>query len=598
MEHPNRKVLALASMLLLAFLLGGCGLPWPFPQPPLDPKSPDNEQILRPLDSGPNAGDVDSLDPAQIQFGFDYSLAQLIFPQLVTLDDHLQPIDWAADSHEISADGLTYTFHLHKGMVWSDGTPIDATTFAYSINRALDPCLGSGVSYYLLDLAGAKTFNSSTCPPGAIKSTATLIGTSIQTPDPLTLRLTLADPAGYFLSALTWPTSSAVPQALVERYTQPGKPGDLASSTWTQHLLDNGPFGGNLYLLTSWQHTQISPTGRGSLIFERNERFSGKKPLLRRVEYGLYRDVAVEWNDFTQGKGDVSPVLAPQLAAARAMRTITVQQTPMLTYWYVKPSWALAPFDDVRVRQAFSLALDRNALALQGNSSSQANRPPETIQAYHQPSIHLVPEGMPGYNPDLTDAVGRKGTDALTPDLAAARRVASAYAAESCGGDYAKCPPIIFPIYGHMSSGLTALGQAIIDQWTQAFPGWRIQATGYAGVEVKPQYSVEIDGWGADYPDPQDFLSLLWGTLATYNAGHVSVPQADALLLQAGEMGDQRARMPLYQEAGQLLVIQGAAIPLYQFLQPYAVRPRVSGWRIAPTGLTPLSVWLKVYITR
>ena len=69
-------------------------------------------------------------------------MAQLIFPQLVTLDEKQQPVDWAAESHEISADGLTYTFHLHKGMAWADGTPIDATTFAYSINRTLDPCTG------------------------------------------------------------------------------------------------------------------------------------------------------------------------------------------------------------------------------------------------------------------------------------------------------------------------------------------------------------------------------------------------------------------------------------------------------------------------
>ena len=112
------------------------------PQPTPDPKLPDAQQVLRPLVSGANAGDIDTLDPAQIQFGFDYGMAQLIFPQLVTLDEKQQPVDWAAESHEISADGLTYTFHLHKGMTWSDGTPIDATTFAYSINRTLDPCTG------------------------------------------------------------------------------------------------------------------------------------------------------------------------------------------------------------------------------------------------------------------------------------------------------------------------------------------------------------------------------------------------------------------------------------------------------------------------
>ena len=105
---------ALAALCLL--LLAGCSLPFPFPQPTPDPKLPDAQQVLRPLVSGANAGDIDTLDPGQIQFGFDYGMAQLIFPQLVTLDEQQHPIDWAAESHEISADGLTYTFHLHKGM--------------------------------------------------------------------------------------------------------------------------------------------------------------------------------------------------------------------------------------------------------------------------------------------------------------------------------------------------------------------------------------------------------------------------------------------------------------------------------------------------
>jgi oligopeptide transport system substrate-binding protein len=198
-DQLNRRILALTSIMLLAFLLAGCGLPWPFPQPTPDPKLPDAQQVFRPLASGPNAGDIDTLDPALIQFGFDSGLAQLIFPQLVTLDDHLQPIDWAAESHEISADGLIYTFHLRKGMTWADGTPIDATTFAYSINRTLDPCTGASpdlVALHLYDLAGAAAFNKGTCPTGAIKSTATLLGASIQTPDPLTLRLILAHPRG------------------------------------------------------------------------------------------------------------------------------------------------------------------------------------------------------------------------------------------------------------------------------------------------------------------------------------------------------------------------------------------------------------------
>jgi peptide/nickel transport system substrate-binding protein/oligopeptide transport system substrate-binding protein len=165
---------------------------------------------------------------------------------------------------------------------------------------------------------------------------------------------------------------------------------------------------------------------------ERNERFWGKKPLLRRIEYTLYKDVAVEWGDFTHGKGDASAFPAAQLATARALNGVTVQQTPTLGLSFVWLNWQLAPFDDVGVRQAFSLALDRTLVL------------PKTSRPFQQPSIHLVPEGMPGYNADLTDVAGRRGKDALTDDLSAARALADSYAAERCGGDYAKCPPSPF----------------------------------------------------------------------------------------------------------------------------------------------------------
>jgi peptide/nickel transport system substrate-binding protein/oligopeptide transport system substrate-binding protein len=415
-------------------------------QPTPDPRLPDGQQIFHPLDSGPNAGDIDSLDPAQIQFGFDFGVAQLIFPHLVTLDEKQQPVDWATESHEISTGGLTYTFHLRKGMTWADGTPIDATTFAYSINRALDPCLGSYIaSYYLSDLAGEEAFNNSACPAGAIKSTATLIGSSIQTPDQLSLRLTLAHPAGYFLSALTYPTSYAVPQALVERYTQPVRSSyngsNGSATTWTDHLLDIGSFGGNLYLLTTWQHPNSRADGRGYLVFERNERFWGKKPLLRRVEYTLYKDSHAQWQDFTLGVGDSASLYSAfgdsdssAIAQAQTLPGVVLQQVPDLMLRYLEINWRWAPFDDVRVRKAFSLALDRRAIAR------------EVYLDTVQPTIHLVPEGMRGYNPDLTDAAGRKGKDALTPDLDAARALLNSYASEKCGGVWTQCSQAVINV--------------------------------------------------------------------------------------------------------------------------------------------------------
>jgi ABC-type oligopeptide transport system substrate-binding subunit len=142
--------------------------------------------------------------------------------------------------------------------------------------------------------------------------------------------------------------------------------------------------------------------------------------------------------------------------------------------------------------------------------------------------------------------------------------------------------------------------EAMVDQWRRAFPGWVIQTSGYLGIELKtfPIFPLVFDGWGADYPDPQDFLSLLWTTHAAYNSSHISVPQVDSLLAQADGMSDLAARIPLYQLAEQLLINEGAVIPLYQYLQNYAVRTRVADWRITSTGVTPLSLWQSAYIKR
>ena len=106
-----------------------------------------------------------------------------------------------------------------------------------------------------------------------------------------------------------------------------------------------------------------------------------------------------------------------------------------------------------------------------------------------------------------------------------------------------------------------------------------------------PPSALVRDGWKAEYPDPQDFLSLLWTTRAEYNVSAVSNGQVDALLAQADSMTDLTARVPLYQQAEQLLVNQGAAVPLTQPVVRSAVRSHVVGWQVAPTGVTPFGLW-------
>jgi peptide/nickel transport system substrate-binding protein/oligopeptide transport system substrate-binding protein len=411
-------------------------------------------------------------------------------------------VDWAATNHEVSSDGRAYTFHLRRGMTWSDGTPIDASTYAYAINRCEDPCTASPISNNLDPIKGATGLYHEVCPSGATRVTDTLIGTSAIASDPQTLTIILNQPSGRFLTVLTSPTTWAVPQQLIEQFQDKS----------TNHLADAGGFGGNLFRLTRWDHA-------GHLALERNERFWGQTPRLRRIESGLYKSADAAWMTFKSGTGDVSSlsndsdstVAAADVREARTVKGVTVQQTSLLRLSFLTLDWKRAPFDDVRVRQAFSMATDRQTIAH------------EIWRHAVQPSTHVVLEGIAGSNPYLADAAGRSGTEARTADADAARRLASAYAAVNCGGVFAQCPQIELA-YSN------AAGAREMQQWQQAFPGWPTIYVGRGAHWQHPQTPMVIQaGWSAAYPEAQVYFGTLWTADAPYNRSAVTIPQLEAV---------------------------------------------------------------------
>jgi oligopeptide transport system substrate-binding protein len=537
-------------------------------------QAPKDKQIIKPLDSGPNAGDIDNIDPAQIQFAFDYEKGKMIYPELVTLTDDLKVVDSAASSHEVSADGLTYTFHLHSGMQWSDGTPIDANSFAYSINRALDPCIASGVAYYLYNIKGATDFNDAkNCTAGSdgLTTTGTLIGKSIVVSDPQTLKLTIEAPAAYFLAAVTYPTYFAVPKQLIDKYGQ---------TKWVDHLVDNGGLGGSVYKMTKWDHA-------GHLEFTANDKFSwGKPAIIQHVNYTLYKDVNTLWADYKSGVGDLGYFPAAEINTAKTLKGSTYHTSTELAIDYLRVNWALKPFDDVRVRNAFSLAIDRNLIAT------------NVYKGLRFPTIHMNVKGLPAYNPDLKNAAGDTGDKTNAANVAKATELAKAYATDSCGGDLSKCTPVVYT-YSNGSSTQLLFAQVLQQQWQTAFPGWPITLQGLdRSVELKTFSKLQLgwDGWGADYPDPQDFLSLLWTKAAQYNQSSVNVPAADALCDKADVNANQTERYQQYQQAEQLWVDNGAFIAYGQRVYNAVTRNTISGMNVNASGYYSLSNWETSYV--
>src|SRR5690348_2653737 len=257
--RKNRKLglLSLASIFcVLAILLAACG------SNGNSNGSPSNMAAKQVLREPQLSGDYDSLDPALTAGGLGEP-NNLIFTGLIAADDQGIIHDELAASHQISPDGLTYTFTLHPGLEFSNGDKLDANAVAYSINRAIDPATKSNVSNYLSFLKDYDKFST-----GQIK---TLIGDSIIVKGPTTIVLVLSKPASYFLQALNYSTGDVVNKNLITKY----------GAKWVDHLQEgagDGPF-----KVKSYSHT----TG---LVLVPNPNFYGFQPKLQEIDYTITGD--------------------------------------------------------------------------------------------------------------------------------------------------------------------------------------------------------------------------------------------------------------------------------------------------------------------
>ncbi|PWT77222.1 MAG: hypothetical protein C5B60_03065, partial [Chloroflexi bacterium] len=242
----SRK-LSLAGVLVLlcslSLMVAGCG------STSNGSVLPSSQQILHYF-LNPASPDIKTMDPAYTQDFYSGIPVSIVFPGLLELDANSQPQPFAAAAMPtFDPSTNTYTFKVRPGLRWTDGTPIDATTFAYSINRALSPCTGSTLTYYLFAIKDAAAFSTEKCAAdgvSAIGKIPSLIGDSLHVPDNQTLVITLNAPAPYFLQALTYPITYAQPKQLIDKY---------GNKDWTNHLTDNGGFGGSLFKVTLWNHT-------------------------------------------------------------------------------------------------------------------------------------------------------------------------------------------------------------------------------------------------------------------------------------------------------------------------------------------------------
>ncbi|BCL78306.1 peptide ABC transporter substrate-binding protein [Ktedonobacteria bacterium brp13] len=541
-------------------------------------KAPASQQIYR---WGLNLPDITSFDPGTVTDSPSIQAVNLVFTGLVQLDDNLNVKPQLASSYNVSSDGLTYTFHLRPNLKFSDGTKLDANDVAYSVDRALSPSVNNVSGAALTYLGNLKDATARTT--GAVKS---LIGDSIIVPNPNTIVFKLSNPSAYFLQALTYPVSYVVEKSVVEKW---------GLSSWTDHLSDNGGQGGDgPFKVKAYSHT----TG---IQFVPNPNYYGPKPQLAELDYVPYKDTQTEYNAYLANQIDFTNIPLPQVAAAK--KSPDFSQTPALTIFYIGMNSRVKPLDNQDIRQAMALAINRNAIVqgVYGNA--------------YTPTCHIVPQGQYGYDPNLQCPGGAT----TAGDKAKAVALFNEGLAQT-GATRADFSRITFT-YPSQNANAANEVAAETQMWKSVL-GINVATTTVSQSNLFKQLSLNngkagplqiwISGWGADFPDPEDWISLQFAPNQANNAVNfgqndsaqvkqqqaAQAEMAKADLMHGTSAADLAARAKAYNQIEQQLVNYAAWIPIYQRPDLRLTKPWVHGLTFTSDSSTPPNDWAKVYITK
>jgi oligopeptide transport system substrate-binding protein len=561
-------------LVLMSMLLVACGGSTPSTTVPSQ-KAPASQQVLN-FPFANAISDLKTMDPALSTDAASIAGIDLVFTGLVQFDNNLRVTPQLASSYSVASDGLTWTFHLRPNLKFSDGTPLTSADVAYSIDRALQPATKSVVGpVYLALIKDSDKLNAGKIP--------TIIGDSLLTPDPSTLVIIANKQAAYFLDALVYSTSYVVEKSVIEKY----------GATWTDHLADNGGQGGDgPFKVQSWTHGT-------NIVFVPNPNYYGPQPQLTKLTYPFYKDTATNFEAYQAGQTDYAQgVPTSDLTIARALPNNQYQSVPQLWINYYTMNYLVKPFDNIHIRQAFDLAINKDLIV---HSVWK-----DTLIATN----HIVPKGMPGYNANLTAPDGVTGTSG---DTTKAKALLQQGLQEEGWSSISQMPAIKLT-YPSGSPDTDNEVAALLQMW-QTTLGVSVKANPedfnklLTDTEAALNNPNGLQFWGiawiADYPDPQDWTTLQFGKGSQYNqinygqnnsADAATQQQTQQALAAADINQDQTSRMQAYNQAEQQLVNDVAWLPMEQVAVQQVLKPYVRGMVFNPQLLIPPNDWGNIFI--
>jgi oligopeptide transport system substrate-binding protein len=506
----------------------------------------DRQQIL----NCGNAAEPSTIDPSLVSSASDANIVYALVEGLAAFDPaNLRPIPGVAERWESNDDATVWTFHLRPTSRWSNGDQVTAGDFVYSYRRMLSPKLGSGSAYILFRLRNGEAYYN-----GKITDFG-LVGASA--PDERTLVLTLQTPTPYFPSMVCQVYWYPVQRATIEKFGA----FDDSATLWTRpgNYVGNGPF-----MLTEWRPNQVIRVVKSPTYWNRG------KVSLQGCNFYPIDDKAAEELAFRSGQLHLTQyVPRDKIAAYRLEPSGVLREFNKTATFYLRLNVNKPPLNDVRVRRALALSLDRNEIAA------------GLLKGGETPARNLTPPGTGGFTARVS----------METDIPEAKRLLS-----EAGYPGGKGFPKLDYLYPSSGGGKSALGEAIQQMWRKNL-GIEITLTNqefkiWAETLQQGNYLISFNDWVADYFDPSTFVDLMIANGGNNNTGW-SNAEYDRLDGLAASTPDNGKRFEYFQGCEAILARECPIIPIFFEAGNRLVRPEVKGWYDNPLDIHPLnSVYL------
>jgi oligopeptide transport system substrate-binding protein len=496
-----------------------------------------------------------SLDPGQEQYSYEGAIGGSISEPLLHVNPGLSDaVPATASSYSVSSDGLTWTFKIRSNAKWNDGKPVTGADFVYAWQRILDPRLAASYADPFFDgaIAGAADYANldPSKPADVAKIPAFLSGLGLSAPDAGTFVVKLQAPSPYFKWIASLWMSAPVRKDVVDQY------GSDKWATAANSLITNGPY--KVSELVSKDHITLVP----------NTYYWGGQPTVTKIINYEISDDNQAYAKYLNGELDAVnvPLANTQLVKNDPVLSKQIKFVPQLTLFWMDFNTRKAPFNNKDARVAFSKAVDRNQLVtnvLQGRSTA---------------ADYFIPKGMNGYRPDL-------GTTQAF-DAAAAKTLLT-----NAVGDPSK---ITVDFLIRNSTANKQLGEFISAQ-LQTNLGVKVNQVVIDSKTVttrlrKHDYSLYVGGWGADYPDDQDWFDI-WMTGSGNVFGGYSNADYDALVKKADIEPDAKKRQDYYDQAQKILIDDAGGGFLYQRNYMFLAKPYLQGLTTTAQDFTTVGDW-------